>query len=82
MIFSDLYYSANIVRVIKSRRMRWVERVVRLEEKGGLFRVLVRNLRERDHFEDPGVDEEDNIKMDLQEVRSSWIRIGTGGGNF
>ena len=31
-------------------------------------RVWWRNLKERDHLEDPGVDREDNIKMDLQEV--------------
>jgi len=46
------------------------------------------NLRERVHWEDPGVDGENNIKMDLQEVRyggrtgSIWLRIGTGGGHL
>jgi hypothetical protein len=45
------------------------------------------NLRESDHFGDPGVRWEDNIKMDLQEVGygeqngSSWLRMGTGGGH-
>ena len=45
-----------------------------------------RNLRERDHLKNPGIDgREDNIKMDLQEVGcvawtgSIWPRIGTGG---
>jgi len=36
------------------------------------------NLRERDHLEDPGVDEKDNITMDLQEVECGgmdWIEL-------
>jgi hypothetical protein len=33
---NDLYSSPNIVRVIKSRRMRWAGHVVRMgEERGG-----------------------------------------------
>jgi len=39
---NDLYCSPNIVRVIKSRRMRWAGRVARMGEKrGGVYRVLV-----------------------------------------
>jgi hypothetical protein len=37
----SLYSSPNIVRVIKSRRMRWVEHVARLREGRGVYRVLV-----------------------------------------
>jgi hypothetical protein len=46
------------------------------------------NLRERGHLEDPDVDGEDNIQMDLQEAGwgtwtgSSWLRTGTGGGHM
>jgi hypothetical protein len=36
----DLYVSPNIVRGIKLRRMRWVEHVVLMGEKRGLYRVL------------------------------------------
>ena len=39
---NDLYSSPNIVRVIKSRRMRWAGHVARLGEERGLYRVLVR----------------------------------------
>jgi hypothetical protein len=39
---NDLYCSPNIVRVIKSRRMRWVGNVVRMGEERGVYRVLVR----------------------------------------
>ena len=37
---SDLYSSPNIVRVIKSRRMRWAGHVARMEEGGGVHKVL------------------------------------------
>jgi len=37
---NDLYSSPNIVRVIKSRRMRWVGHVVRMGEGWGVYRVL------------------------------------------
>jgi hypothetical protein len=33
-----------------------------------VYRVLVGNPEGRNHLGDPGVDGEDNIKMDLQEV--------------
>jgi hypothetical protein len=37
----DLYSSPNIVRVIKSRRMRWAGHVARMGERRGVYRVLV-----------------------------------------
>jgi hypothetical protein len=37
----SLYSSTNIVRVIKSRRLRWAEHVARMEEGRGVYRVLV-----------------------------------------
>jgi hypothetical protein len=38
---NDLYYSPNIVRMIKSRRMRWAEHVELMRESRGFYRVLV-----------------------------------------
>ena len=38
---SDMYTSSNIVRVIKSRRMRWAGHVARLRERRGIHMVLV-----------------------------------------
>ena len=38
---NDLHSSPNIVRVIKSRRMRWAEYVARMEERTGVYRVMV-----------------------------------------
>ena len=38
---NDLYCSPNIVRVIKSGRMRWAVHVARMGERRGVYRVLV-----------------------------------------
>jgi len=38
---NDLYFSSNIVRVIKSRRLRWTGHVAFTEESRGVYRVLV-----------------------------------------
>jgi len=39
--FNDLYCSPNIVRVTKSRRMRWVGHVAQVEDRRAEYRVLV-----------------------------------------
>ena len=54
---NDLYFSPNITRVIKSRRMKWAGHVARVGERRGAHSVLVRKHGERDRCEDPGVDE-------------------------
>ena len=38
---NDLYSSPNIIRMIKSRRMRWAWHVARMEERRGVYRALV-----------------------------------------
>jgi hypothetical protein len=38
---NDLYFSPNIIRVIKSKRMKWAEHVARLREGIGAYRILV-----------------------------------------
>ena len=84
---NDLYSSPNIIRVIKSRRMRWAGHVARMGEGRGAYRVLVGRPEGRRPFGRPRRRWEDNIKMDLQEVgwvwawtELIWPRIGTGGG--
>jgi hypothetical protein len=42
-LHNDLYCSPNIVRVIKSRTMRWAGHVARMGERRGVYRVLVGN---------------------------------------
>ena len=53
---NDLYFSPNIVCVIKSRRMRWAGHVARIGEERGVYRVLAGNRTEGDHWGDLGVD--------------------------
>jgi hypothetical protein len=52
---NDLYSSPNIIRVIKSRRMRWAGHVARMGDKRRTYMVLVGKLRERDQLENLGV---------------------------
>ena len=70
-----LYRSPNIVRVIKSRRLRWAGHVARMEEGRSAFKILTgqptgkRPLRPRRRWED-------NIKMDLEEIginMGNWV---------
>jgi hypothetical protein len=65
---NDLYSSPNIIRLIKSRRMRWVGHVARMGEGRGAYRILVGRPEERRPLGRPRRRWEDNIKMDLQEV--------------
>jgi len=53
---SDLYSSPNIVRVIKSRRMRWAGHVARMGEERGCIGPWWGNRREEDHWGDLEVD--------------------------
>jgi hypothetical protein len=65
---NDLYSSPTIVRVIKSRRMRWAGHVARMGEGRGAYRILVGRPKGRRPLGRPRLRWEDNIKMDLQEV--------------
>ena len=51
-----MYCSPNIVRVIKSRRMRWAGHVACMGEERGLYRFLLGKLEGRNHWGDLGVD--------------------------
>jgi len=48
-----LYPSPNIIRVIKTRRMRWAGHVAGLWERRGVYRVLVGNLEGKRPFGRP-----------------------------
>jgi hypothetical protein len=76
----DLYelYVPNIIQVIKSRRMRWVECVLHMEERRGTYRILVGRPEGRRPLGRPRHGWEDYIKMDLQEVgwgSMDWIDL-------
>jgi hypothetical protein len=52
----DMYSSPNIVRVIKSKRMRWVGHVARTGRVEACIGFCLVHLRTRDHSGDPDVD--------------------------
>jgi len=60
--------SGIIVRVIKSRRMRWTGHVARIVEGRGVHTVLLGKSERRRPLGRPGLRWEDNIKMELREV--------------
>jgi len=70
---SDLYCSPNIVRVIKSRRMRWAGHVARMGEERGVYRVLEEKPEGRRPLGRPRRRWVDNIRMDLQEVGCVYL---------
>ena len=73
----DLYFLPNIVRVVKSRRMRWAGHVARMGEVRGVHRVLVGKPEGKGPLGRPGRRWEDNIKMDLREVGGveDWMEL-------
>jgi hypothetical protein len=75
---NDLYTLPNIVRVVKSRRMRWAGHVARMGENSGVQRVLVGKPEGKRPLGRPRRRWEDNIKMDLQEFggsRGDWMEL-------
>ena len=75
---NDLYSSPNIVRVMKSRRMRWAENVARIGEERGVYRVLVEKSEGKRPLGRPRCRWADNIRPDLQEVGCGymdWIEL-------
>jgi hypothetical protein len=75
---NDLYSSPNVIRAIKSGRMRWAGHVARMGEKKSAYRILVGRPEGRRPLGRPRHRWEDNIKMDLQEVGwegMDWIEL-------
>jgi hypothetical protein len=60
-----LYSSPIIIRVMKSRRLRWAGHVARMGERRGAYRALVGKSEGRKPLGRPRRRWEDNIKMDL-----------------
>ena len=65
---NDLYSLPNIVRVVKSRRMRWAGHVARMGKDRGVQRVLVGKPEGKRPLGRPRPRWKDNIKIDLQKV--------------
>jgi hypothetical protein len=68
-----LYSSPNMIRVIKSRRLRWAGHVACMGESRGEYTALVGKLEGRRPLGRPRLRREDDIKMDLR-------KVGGGGG--
>ncbi|KAJ4447908.1 hypothetical protein ANN_09917 [Periplaneta americana] len=71
-------YSPDIIRNIKSRRLRWAGHVARMGESRNAYRVLVGRPEGKRPLGRPRCRWEDNIKMDLREVGydfRDWINL-------
>jgi hypothetical protein len=64
----NLYFSPSIIRIIKSRRMRWAGHVARMGEKRNSYRILVGKPEGKRPLGRPRRRWEDNIRMDLREI--------------
>jgi hypothetical protein len=74
----NLYSSTDIIRQIKSRRMRWAGHVARMGEGINVYRVLVGKPEGKTPLETPRRRWEDGIKMDLGEIvweGVEWIHL-------
>jgi hypothetical protein len=83
---NNLYSSRDIIRQVKSKRMRWVGHVARMGEERKVYKVLVRKPEGKRPLGRPRRRWEDGIRMDLREIGfgvwigSDWLRAVTGGG--
>jgi hypothetical protein len=64
----SLYRSPNIIRVIKSKRLRWAGHVARKEEGRSAFKILTGKPTGERPLGRPRRRWEDNIRMDLKEI--------------
>jgi hypothetical protein len=74
----NLYSSPSIIRMIKSRKMRWAGHVARMGEKRNACRILVGKPEGKRPLEGPRLRWVDNIRMDLREMGCGgmdWIDL-------
>jgi hypothetical protein len=64
---NSLYSSPNIIRVIKSRKMKWAGHVARMRERRGRYRILLGKPERKSPLARPMLRWKRNIRMDLQE---------------
>ena len=81
---SNLYSLPNIVRMAKSRRMRWAGHVARMGQGRGVYRVMVGKSERKRPLGRPRRRWEDNVKKweGVLGTGWSWLRIGTGCGHL
>jgi hypothetical protein len=76
--YINLYASPNIIRVIKSKRMRWAGHVTRTVDMRNAYSILVGKPEGKRPLGRPRCRWEDNIRMDLGEMRwevVDWMRL-------
>ena len=74
----SLYHSPNIVRVIKSRRLRWTGYVVGMEKGMSAFKIVTEKPSGKKPLGRPRRRWEVNISMDLKEIGTktrNWINL-------
>jgi hypothetical protein len=82
----NMYSSPDIIRQIKSRRMRWAGHVARMGEGKNCTRFWWERTKEKDHLKDKGVDGRMGLEWILGRLvggmwsEFTWLRIGTIGG--
>ena len=72
----SLYRSPNILRMIKSRRLRWARHVAKMEEDRSAFNILTGKPTRNRPLGRPRRRWEDNIRMDLEEIginAGNWV---------
>jgi hypothetical protein len=75
----NLYSSPDIIRQIKSRRMRWAGHVARIGMERIVYKVLVGSPEGKGPLGRPRRRWEDGIRMDLMEIGRVCCRVGTFG---
>jgi hypothetical protein len=82
----SLYSSSDIIRMVKSRRMRWAGHAVHMGQMKNAYKIMVGKSKGKRPLKRPRCRWEDNIKMNIKEIGLRawigfmWLRIGTGSG--
>ena len=72
----SLYHSLNILKVIKSRGLRWAGYVARMQESRNAFKILTGKSTGKRPLGRPRGRWEDNMRMDLEEIginAGNWV---------
>jgi hypothetical protein len=74
----NMYCIPNIVRIIKSRKMRWVGHVAYMEQRGTAYKILVGKCEGKRPLRSYKCRSKDNVTMDLKEIVCEgvdWINL-------
>jgi hypothetical protein len=71
--FHNIYFSPNIIRAVKSRKMRWAGHVERMGEMINAYKILVGRYEGKRNLVSPTSRWVDNIKMDVMEIGFQFV---------